>query len=98
MKIRLLSDSLAFRIYQKPEVEEQFNCSYELNPAYQGIIEAKGLRITGIGENGEARIVELAGRRFFLATAFQPQFTSEVGRPHPLILSYLIASLNFRGG
>ena len=87
---------MASRIYKQPEIEEQFNCNYELNPAYQDVIEAEGLRISGVGDNGEARIVELTGYRFFLATAFQPQMTSEEGRPHPLIIAYLQAAVNFQ--
>ncbi|MBC8477165.1 MAG: hypothetical protein H8D49_02365 [Dehalococcoidia bacterium] len=92
LRIRLSPDSLAFRIYRLPEITEEFNCNYELNPAYRDVIEAEGLRVSGTGEDGGARIVELPGHLFFLATAFQPQLTSEEGRPHPLITSYLQAA------
>ena len=96
LKIKVSPDSLVFRIYQQPEVEEWFQCNYELNPAFQDVIEAAGLRVTGLGENGEARIVELTNHRFFLATNFQPQLMSEEIRPHRLIVAYLEAVLNFR--
>ena len=92
LKIKISPDSLASSIYQFSEIEEEFNCNYELDPAYQGVMEDSGLRVTGVGENGEARIVELSDHRFFLATAFQPQFKSEKGRPHPLIAAFLEAA------
>jgi len=89
LKIKVRPDSLAYGIYQCSEIEEEFNCNYELDPAYQSVMEDRGMRITGVGENGEARIVELSDHRFFVATAFQPHFSSEQGNPHPLIVAYL---------
>jgi len=83
---------LASSIYQCAEIEEQFNCNYELDPAYQGVMEDKGMSVTGTGENGEARIVELSDHRFFMATAFQPYFSSEKGRLHPLISAFVGAA------
>ncbi len=32
-----------------------FFCDYGLNPAYRPAIERAGLRVTGLGEEGEAR-------------------------------------------
>jgi CTP synthase (UTP-ammonia lyase) len=89
LKIKVNPDSLASSIYQCSEIEEEFNCNYELDPAYQSLMEDKGMCVTGVGENEEARIVELSDHCFFLATAFQPHFSSEKGKPHPLILAYL---------
>ena len=88
--------SLAIRTYQQPEIQELFNCNYELNPEFQETLESSGLQITGLGDNGEARVIELPDHDFFLATAFQPQFSSEAGRPHPLVIAYLKAALAFR--
>jgi CTP synthase (UTP-ammonia lyase) len=63
-------------------------------------MEDRGMHVTGLGENEEARIVELSDHRFFLATAFQPHFSSEKGKPHPLISAFLEAAsslVNIRG-
>ena len=95
LKIKVCPDTLAFGIYQRLEVEEAFNCSYELNPEYRETIEASGLKVSAVSEDGGARIVELSSHRFFLATGFQPQSTSEEGRPHPLITAYLEAVRSF---
>ena len=92
LKIKIDPSSLAFQIYCKTEIEEAFNCNYELNPDFRGKLEAHGLRVSGISENGGARIIELPNRRFFLGTGFVPQFTSEKERPHPLVVAYLKAA------
>jgi CTP synthase (UTP-ammonia lyase) len=100
LKIKVRNGSLAHRIYQCSEIEEEFNCNYELDPAYQSLMEDNGMHVTGLGENGEARIVELSDHHFFLATAFQPHFSSEIGKPHPLISAFLETasrSENMRG-
>ncbi len=98
LKIKVSHDSLAFRIYRKTEIEEAFNCSYELNPAFRGRLEASGLIVSGATADGGTRIVELPDHNFFIATGFQPQFSSEATRPHPLITAYLEAALNYRRG
>ncbi|MBI3979052.1 MAG: hypothetical protein HY331_12785 [Chloroflexi bacterium] len=93
LKVQVLPDSLAFRIYRRHAVDEAFFCSFELNPAFQTAISAGGLRVSGLGEGGEARIVELPMHRFFLATLFLPQLADQVEGPHPVIAAYLEAAL-----
>jgi CTP synthase (UTP-ammonia lyase) len=38
-------------------------------------------------------MVELTGRRFFMATLFLPQLSSTPTTPHPIIMAYLQAAL-----
>jgi CTP synthase (UTP-ammonia lyase) len=94
LKIRISGDSMAFSVYQKMEIEEPFNCNYELNPAFRGRLERCGLKVSGISADGSARIIELPDRRFYIATGFQPQLASEAGRPHPLIIAWLKAAMD----
>jgi CTP synthase (UTP-ammonia lyase) len=91
VKIRLQTGSLAYKIYRRGTVLEEFMCNYELNPLYQPLFEKSQLAITGTGEHGEARIIELPGRKFFLATGFLPQLSRRPDAPHPLILAFLKA-------
>jgi CTP synthase (UTP-ammonia lyase) len=56
------------------------------------MLEETGLKVSGISEDGGARIVELPGLRFFLATGFVPQLVSEERKPHPLVVAYLKAA------
>ncbi len=87
---------MVFRIYRQAEVQEEFLCNYELNPKFRQRIEGGRLRVAGVGEAGDVRIVELPGHPFFVATLFLPQLSSAEGAPHPLIAAYLEAILSFR--
>ena len=53
------------------------------------------LDITGVDQQGEARIVELKKHYFFVATLFLPQLSSFPEMPHPLIMAYLRAAMAF---
>jgi CTP synthase (UTP-ammonia lyase) len=96
MEVRVVPGSRAGHAYGRATSEEEYYCTFGLNPAYQALLHDGGLRVVGVDQDGEARIVELADRRFFLATLFLPQLTSALGRPHPLITAYLTAAGRFR--
>lgn len=89
-KVSLEAGSLAHRIYGTELVEEEFRCSNELNAKFQPLFERSALRVVGLGDRGEARVVELQGARFFIATLFLPQIGA-VDSPHPLIDAYVHA-------
>jgi CTP synthase (UTP-ammonia lyase) len=92
LRVALQPGSLAHRIYGLSAIEEEYFCNYELNPAFRAPLEAAGLRVSGEGERGEARVVELPTSRFFLATLFLPQLASSAWSPHPVITAYLRAA------
>lgn len=96
--VRIAPGTKAFRAYGKNEAYEEFRCNYGLNPAYQKQFNASALVVAGTDLAGEYRIVELPGRRFYLATLFLPQLTSSPGAPHPLIVAYLDAARRRKGG
>jgi CTP synthase (UTP-ammonia lyase) len=52
--------------------------------------------VSGVGQAGEIRIIELASHPFFLATLFLPQSRSTTARPHPLIAGYASAVRRYR--
>ena len=66
--------------------------NYGINPDYRRALEAAGLRVSGVGAEGEIRIVELPSHRFFLATLFLPQTRSTATRPHPLLAAFAAAA------
>ncbi len=92
-RVRLDADSLTCRIYGQTAIEEEFYCSYELNPEFQPLFERSGLRVAGVGDMGEARVVELADADFFIGTLFLPQMAALAGESHPLIDAYFQAVL-----
>jgi CTP synthase (UTP-ammonia lyase) len=92
----ILPDTLASGAYGKDHVTELFTCNYGLNEEYRGDIIKKGLGISGKDGNGNARIVESASHRFFVATLFLPQISSKPGNPHPLIFAFLKDAWAFR--
>jgi CTP synthase len=89
-KVWLQAGSVAQRVYGSEIVEEEFRCSNELNAKFQPLFEQSSLRVTGVGERGEARVVELEGARFFVATLYLPQIGA-ADAPHPLIDAYVRA-------
>ncbi len=92
MSVRLEPGSCAARFYGESEVSEQYYCNFGLNPEHQQRLNNGGLRVVGTDQDGEARVVELPDRRFYLATLFVPQLSSQPESPHPLIVAYLRAA------
>src|SRR5439155_23558112 len=85
LKVSLTPGSLASHIYGRTSTDEEFHCNYALNPEFQPLFDRASLRIVGRGPEGEARVVELAGADFFIATLFLPQMSPLHSDPHPLI-------------
>ena len=73
------------------EAIEPYYCNYGVNPDYRLQFEASGLRVSGVGSEGEIRIVELPEHPFFVATLFLPQARSTAAAPHPLLVGYAAA-------
>jgi CTP synthase len=88
-RVTLKSHSRAASIYGATEVFEEFHCSNELNRRYQHLFESSELRVTGVGDEGEARVVELAAHAFFVGTLYLPQNAALEGKSHPLIDAFL---------
>ena len=89
--VRLLAGSRAAKLYGTSEAVEDFYCNYGVNPDYRGALEDAGLRVTGVGLEGEIRIIELPEHPFFVATLFLPQARSTAAAPHPLLAGYASA-------
>lgn len=83
--------TLAARLYGAAETTEDYYCNYGVNRDYQRRLEDGGLRVSGVGAEGEIRIVELAAHPFFLATLFLPQARSTAAAPHPLLVGFAAA-------
>ena len=91
-RLGIESNSLLHKIYGRSETDEQYFCNYEVNPGFEARMQAAGLRIVARGPAGEARAAEIPGNRFFLATLFQPQLSSQTDRPHPVLIAFIEAA------
>jgi CTP synthase (UTP-ammonia lyase) len=90
--VRILAATKAAAIYALGEVLEPFFCNYGLNPDYRPLLESHGLIVSGMGNDGEVRIVELSTHPFFLGTLYVPQARYKPGEPHPLIHAFVAAA------
>jgi CTP synthase (UTP-ammonia lyase) len=97
-EVELLPGTIAFGIYRRRRVEEEYFCNYEVNPAYESRLVAARLRISARGPTGEVRMIELPAHRFFLASLFQPQLSSSPEKPHPLIVRFFKVAAEFAAG
>ncbi len=90
-RVVLVPRTRAARLYAVAEAIEGYYCNYGVNPDYRLQFEARGLRVSGVGDEGEIRIVELPEHPFFMGTLFLPQAGSTPERPHPLLKGYAAA-------
>lgn len=92
MEVRIEAGSRAAGFYGRTEASERYYCNFGLDPEHQRLLHDGGLRVVGVDQDGEARVLELPDRRFFVATLFVPQLSSSPGAPHPLITAFLRAA------
>ncbi|MBB2910173.1 CTP synthase (UTP-ammonia lyase) [Streptosporangium becharense] len=93
MPVMLVPGSTAAALYGEEKVEEEYYCNFGLNPDHQRTLHDGGLRVIGTDADGEARILQVPGHPFYLATLFLPQARSSSAGPHPLITGFLRAAL-----
>lgn len=96
MSVTLVPGTLAASAYPTATTAERYYCDFGLNPACRDQIAGGGLTVSGVDQDGEVRIVELPGHRFFLATLFVPQTSSGPGHPHPLLSAFVTAAAHDR--
>ena len=89
--MRLVPGSRAAQLYGAEIAVEPYYCNYGVNVAYLERLVDGGLRVSGVGDKDEVRIVELPDHPFFVATLFLPQARSTRTSPHPLLRGYAAA-------
>jgi CTP synthase (UTP-ammonia lyase) len=82
-------ESLSYKIFRTDKIEEQYYCNFGLNPEYQAEIDRHGFKVVGSDECNEARILELQGHKFFIATLFVPQANSTNEQPNQLVTAFI---------
>lgn len=93
-KAVLREGTIAKSSYGKKEITERHRHRYEVNPAFVGDLEAKGLVFSGRSPDGQLmEIAELPKNKhpFFLGTQFHPEFLARPLDPHPLFSAFIKA-------
>ncbi len=91
----LAQDSRVAEIYQCHEISERHRHRYEVNINYRELLEAAGLRFSGLSPDGELpEMVELEGHPWFIGVQFHPELKSRPFEPHPLFTSFIAAAID----
>lgn len=77
------------------ELQGEYFCSFETSADYVPRWKAAGLRVSGLGPDGEMRALDLPQHPFFLATLFQPQLRSSSAQPHSAVSAFLRAAVTW---
>ncbi len=90
----LTEGSKAQAAYGCEAVNERHRHRWEFNNGYREVLEAAGLRASGLSPDGSlVEIAEVAGHPFMVGSQFHPELRSRPGRPHPLFAAFLEAAL-----
>ncbi len=90
----LAAGSQVAAIYEALRVEERHRHRYEVNIRYRNLLEAKGLRFSGLSPDGALpEIVEIEDHPWFIGVQFHPELRSRPFEPHPLFKSFVEAAV-----
>ena len=91
MVLNIQPNSKTASLYGKLQVKEKYYCNFGVNPKYIDLIQSGPIRIVGSDREGEIRVLEYPGHRFFIGTLFVPQTNSTENKPHPIVTGLLKA-------
>ncbi len=92
----LKPDSLAYKAYGMPEIQERHRHRWEFNNAYRERFEAHGMRISGVSPDGSlVEMIELEDHPWFVGCQFHPELKSRLSKAHPLFREFVAAALKY---
>ena len=89
---RILTGSLARKVYGRDVIHERHRHRFEFNNNYLERMQKAGLAISAYSEDGLVEIVELPSHPWFIGVQFHPEFTSNPRDGHPLFTSFVRAA------
>jgi CTP synthase len=90
----LARGSRVAQIYGATEISERHRHRYEVNTAYKGRLEQRGMRFAGMSPDGILpEIVEYEDHPWFIGVQFHPELKSRPFEPHPLFASFVEAAV-----
>lgn len=80
-------------IYGADVIRERHGNRFEVVSAFVAPLEEKGLRFTGMAEEGGyPEAFELAGHPFYVGVIYHPEFISRPNKAHPLFAAFIRAA------
>ena len=91
----LSADSLACAVYGGAvDIEERHRHRYEVNIHFRAVLEAAGLRFSGLSPDGILpEIVEYPDHPWFIGVQYHPELKSKPFDPHPLFAGFIEAAV-----
>ena len=90
----LTRGSRVAEIYGMSEISERHRHRYEVNTAYKGRLEQRGMRFSGMSpDHVLPEIVEYEDHPWFVGVQFHPELKSRPFEPHPLFASFIGAAV-----
>jgi len=81
-------------IYGSMDISERHRHRYEVNTAYKGRLEQRGMHFCGMSPDGVLpEIIEYADHPWFIGVQFHPELKSRPFAPHPLFASFVEAAV-----
>jgi CTP synthase len=81
-------------IYGATKISERHRHRYEVNTAYKGRLEQRGVRFSGMSPDGILpEIIEYEDHPWFIGVQFHPELKSRPFEPHPLFASFIGAAV-----
>ncbi len=94
---RIVPGTTMEKCYGTDLIYERHRHRYEVNNDYRQVLEAAGLKISGLSPDGTlVETMEITGRPFYVGVQFHPEFKSRPNRPHPLFQAFVRASADTR--
>ena len=90
--VSLAAGTLAHELYGSALIHERHRHRYEFNNTYMEEFRRAGLKFSGLSPDQLVEIIELPTHPWFLATQFQPEFTSTPRDGHPLFTGFVRAA------
>lgn len=94
---RLKKGSRVAEAYGELLIHERHRHRYEFNNKFRGLLEKKGLTLSGICEEKDLiEIIEISDHPWFVGVQYHPEFKSKPLEPHPLFRKFVAAALDYR--
>lgn len=80
------------RAYNADQSNQDYRCSYGLNPDFRAKLASGPLRVSAIDSDDAVRGLELDNHPFFVMTLFQPERAALKGKVPPIAASFVSAA------